>query len=202
MLKKFASDTFGLSDIGKIIDPADFGKTDVDDYILNEDDEKIYFVIKSKQDEYCFTNQALIHLDGDSAVSSKRRLNRYDYLYNAIDEVTLETAGKIDLDVEIKFLIGGEAFNIDVDKNQIEKLKDLYKALIAISIIQDQNKAKFAYVASAQDVAATFLGRSSNPNTMVTFEALRDSSMNFMLEKHEEYNRKDFGDVFEKYIYN
>ena len=37
-----------LSDVGKIISPADFDKTDADDYLMNEDDEKIYFLIKTK----------------------------------------------------------------------------------------------------------------------------------------------------------
>lgn len=31
MLKKFASDALGLSDIGKIIGPEDYDKTDADD---------------------------------------------------------------------------------------------------------------------------------------------------------------------------
>ena len=57
---KMAADTLGLSDIGKIIDPNDFNKVDGDDYIMNEDGEKIYFVIKSKSDEYVFTNRGLI----------------------------------------------------------------------------------------------------------------------------------------------
>ena len=35
--------------IGKIISPKDFDKVDGDDYIMNEDGEKIYFVIKSNQ---------------------------------------------------------------------------------------------------------------------------------------------------------
>ena len=47
---KMAADTLGLSDIGKIISPKDFDKVDGDDYIMNEDGEKIYFVIKSKSD--------------------------------------------------------------------------------------------------------------------------------------------------------
>ena len=54
---KMAADTLGLSDIGKIISPKDFDKVDGDDYIMNEDGEKIYFVIKSKSDEYVFTNR-------------------------------------------------------------------------------------------------------------------------------------------------
>ena len=36
MFKKFASDALGLSDVGKIISPADFDKTDADDYLMNE----------------------------------------------------------------------------------------------------------------------------------------------------------------------
>lgn len=202
MFKKLASDTLGLSDIGKIIDPKDFSQVDVDDYVFHEDNEQIFFVIKSKQDEYCFTNKALIHLDGDSAMSSKRNLHRYDYLFNDIDEVTLETAGKIDMDVEIKFTIGGELFSIDVQKNQIEKLKDLYKALIAIATIQDQNKAKLNYANTAQEVATVFLQRSNIPNTVTTFENIRDRSLEYMLTKHDEYNRADFASVFEKYINN
>src|SRR5690606_199786 len=105
MLKKLASDALGLSDIGKIIGPEDYDKTDADDYIRNEDDEKIYFLIKTKADEYCFTNIAFIHVDGDKAVSSKRVLKRYPYSQYQITDVLLETAGKIDLDVEIKFTL-------------------------------------------------------------------------------------------------
>ncbi len=49
-----------------------------------------------------------------------------------ISNVTLETAGKLDMDVEIKFRLGDAQFDIDVQKDQIEKLKDLYKALLRI----------------------------------------------------------------------
>ena len=69
MLKKFAAEALGISDIGKIIAPSDYNKVDADDYVMHEDDEKIYFLIKSKTDEYCFTNLALIHVDGTTAVS-------------------------------------------------------------------------------------------------------------------------------------
>ncbi len=129
MFKKLAADALGLSDIGKVIDRQDFDKVDTDDYVMHEDGEKIYFIIKSKKDEYCFTNLALIHLDGESAISSKRVLRRYSYATHEISNVFLETAGTVDLDVEIKFQIGGVSFSIDVDKRQLEQVKDLYKAL-------------------------------------------------------------------------
>lgn len=76
MLKKFAADALGISDIGKIISPSDYDKVMADDFIMDKDEEKIFFLIKSKTDEYCFTNLALIHVDGTSAVSSKRLVKR------------------------------------------------------------------------------------------------------------------------------
>jgi len=47
--------------------------------------EKIFFLIKSKTDEYCFTNDALLHLDGDTAFRKKRLLNGGDG--NSADQV-------------------------------------------------------------------------------------------------------------------
>lgn len=207
MFKKLGSDLLGLSDIGRILTPEQFSHADVDDYILNEDNEKIYFVIKSKTDEYCFTNLALIHLDGESAVSSKRLLSRYDYYYEAIDQVQLETAGTVDLDVELKFTIGGESFSIDVDKNQLDKLKDLYKALYKISVIQDQNKAKMNYAVQSQELASRYLERAGmsvgqGSGVVSDFEAIRNSTFEFMKEQHKANLRTDYGDVFEKYINN
>ena len=66
----------------------------------------------TKSDEYCFTNLALIHIDGENAVSSKRVMKRYPYNQHGISKVLLETAGKIDLDVEIKFHLGTWLFQL------------------------------------------------------------------------------------------
>lgn len=46
-----------LSDVGSVIKPKDYDKVDADDYVMHEDGEKTYFLIKSKSDEYCFTNK-------------------------------------------------------------------------------------------------------------------------------------------------
>ena len=113
MFKKFAAEALGLSDIGVIISPAEYDKVDADDYLFHEDGEKIYFLIKSKKDEYCFTNFGLIHVDGESAVSSKRSIKRYDFSSHQLSGVGIETAGTIDLDIELKFKIDDVAFSID-----------------------------------------------------------------------------------------
>ncbi|PLR92541.1 PH domain-containing protein [Bacillus sp. T33-2] len=205
MFKRMASDVLGLSDVGSVIQPADYDKVDADDYVMHEDNEKIYFLIKSKSDEYCFTNKALIHLDGTSAVSKKRTLRRYSYREHSISNVYLETAGTVDLDVEIKFVIGSEAFSIDVHKKHIEELKDLYKALIKISEICKENEISMEYAEQSLKLASATLGRTAannDSNIVDNFKIINDTAFNWLMNSRKKFNVRDFGYVFEKYINN
>lgn len=205
MFKKVASDVLGLSDVGSVIKPVDYDKVDADDYVLHEDNEKIYFLIKSKSDEYCFTNKALIHLDGTSAMSKKRTLKRYAYKEHAISDVMLETAGTVDLDVEIKFVIGPVHFSIDVHKKYIEELKDLYKALIRISEICHENEVSMSYAERSLELTSNTFSRSAVPqdnNFVDNFRVLNETAFNWLMNSRKKYNVKDFGFVFEKYINN
>ena len=52
MFKRLAAEALGISDVGVIIAPADYNKVDADDYLFHEDGEKIFFLIKSRKDEY------------------------------------------------------------------------------------------------------------------------------------------------------
>lgn len=203
MFGKMAADALGISDIGKIIGPADYDKVDADDYIMHEENEKIFFVIKSKADEYCFTNTALIHLDGSSAMSKKRMLRRKTYASHPLSEVFLETAGTVDLDVEIKFHMGDSKYSIDVTKKQLEQLKDLYKALLRIASIQKENRQMHSYALKSLDLAAQSLPRNhSTEASSEQFKHLNEYSFTWMQEQHKTFVRKDFGAVFEKFINN
>ena len=204
MFKKMAADALGLSDVGKIIDPQDYDKTDADDYVMHEDDEKIYFLIKTKADEYCFTNLALIHVDGESAMSSKRTLKRYPYSQHTISDVSLETAGKIDLDVEIDFKLGPVAFSIDVQKDQIERLKDLYKSLLRIAEITHENTIVMHMANDSLEKAVSNLQNSRVGDVKLDdqYNKLTDFGFTWMTSVRNQYHVKDFGDVFEKYINN
>jgi hypothetical protein len=203
MFKNIASDMLGLSDIGVVVKPADYNKVESDDYIIHEEGEKIYFLIKSKTDEYCFTNLALIHLDGASAVSKKRLLKRYTYSYHIIDDVKLETAGTIDLDIEIKFTMDGHSFSIDVAKTHITELKDLYKSLLKISSIQKENNIYYDCAKTSYQTAAQSLSRSTNQgNLEEQFKAINSYVFTWLKNAHESFVRKDFGEVFEKFINN
>ncbi|MBE9142950.1 PH domain-containing protein [Planktothrix mougeotii] len=203
MFKNIAADALGISDIGAVIKPADYNKVDTDDYIIHEEGEKIYFLIKSKTDEYCFTNRALIHLDGTSAMSKKRLLHRYNYSHHIIKNVKLETAGTLDMDIEIKFTMGEHSYSIDVGKTFIEKLKDLYKALIKISEIQQENAIHYEYAKTSLNTATNAVNRSTTASALEEqFKAINQYAFQWLEQAHKTYVRKEFGDIFEKFINN
>lgn len=204
MFKKIASDALGLSDIGKIIQPEDFDKTESDDYVLHEDGEKIHFLIKSKSDEYCFTNRALIHLDGEKATSSKRNIYRYDYYHHPIKNISVETAGTVDLDLEIKFSLGGKAVSVDIDKKEGEAIADLYKSLVAISHIQDENERKKEFAQNSVNLSQLlFTDNRFHDGTISTeFEKATKFAFDWFNTTYDENTQKDFSEVFNKYIQN
>lgn len=201
MFRKLASEALGLSDIGVIVGPNDYDKVDADDYLFHEDGEKIFFLVKSKKDEYCFTNFALIHVDGDSAISSKRMIKRYDYSSSFIEQVRIETAGTIDMDIELKFIIEGIAFSIDVRKTHLEQLKDIYKTLIAIHKRQVADEICRENVTKALDATASIykLNTAINGEVASQFkELLTQLNTNLLVT----YTKRDYSDVFNKYIHN
>ncbi|QAS52558.1 PH domain-containing protein [Halobacillus litoralis] len=204
MFKKLASDALGLSDIGKIINKEDFDKTQSDDFVLTEDGEEIHFLIKSKSDEYCFTNRALVHIDGDKASSSKRNIYRYDYYKHPIGDVSVETAGTIDLDLEINFNLGNKSMNIDIAKDEGEAIADLYKSLVAISQIQEENLQHSEYAKDSIGTARELIreNRFHDNDISQEFDEVVNFAYDWFAKKHREHVRKDFQDIFEKYIHN
>jgi hypothetical protein len=201
MFGKIAADALGLSDIGVIVPPSDYNKVDADDYLFHEDGEKIFFLIKSRKDEYCFTNFAVIHVDGDSAVSSKRSIKRYDFSSTRVSNVTIETAGTVDRDVELKFMLDTTVFSIDVKKSFIEPLKDIYKALIAIGRQQLRDEAARSNAGHCLGaVAAAFkISASEGEQTLSRqFDALLGTVNDAVLNRH---TTRDFSALFEKYIH-
>lgn len=213
MFKNFASDALGLSDIGKIIPPDQFHQTDIDDYIFHEDNEKIYFVIKSKSDEYCFTNLAFIHLDGQSATSKKRLLKRYSYRHHAPSDVMIETAGTMDLDVELKFTLlntgmnksGGAGFSIDIDRSQIEGVRDIYKALTAIADKCAAIRQHEHILNKSFDSVVGMFGLKTLPETVIlNLPDIINQTIHQVEVSHHDRLKSiqdyDFGAVFEHYL--
>jgi PH (Pleckstrin Homology) domain-containing protein len=200
VFKKLAADALGISDVGVIIAPGDYNKVDADDYLFHEDGEKIFFLIKSRKDEYCFTNFGLTHVDGESAVSAKRTIKRYEYGAHRISGVTIETAGTIDMDVELKFSVDDLHFSIDVRKNFLEQLKDIYKALTMISRLQGRNEHARENAMKALDAVASMykVGAAPSEDAVVRqFNALLDNLNSTVLDR---FGGRDYSAVFEKYM--
>ena len=200
MFKKIAAEALGISDVGVIIAPADYHKVDADDYLFHEDGEKIFFLIKSKKDEYCFTNLALTHVDGESAVSAKRTIKRYEYGSHRISRVTIETAGTIDMDVELKFSVDEVHFSIDVRKSFLESLKDIYKALTMIGVMQQRNELARANAARTLDaVSAMYKINAAGTEEAIVkqYNALLENLNDVVLDR---FGGRDYSAVFDKYI--
>ncbi|MCA0970576.1 PH domain-containing protein [Halobacillus litoralis] len=204
MFKKIASDALGLSDIGRIISREDFDKAQSDDFVLSEDGERIHFLIKSKTDEYCFTNRALIHLDGEKASSSKRNIYRYDYYKNPVKNVSIETAGTVDLDLEIKFSMGSQYFSVDIAKDEGEAIADLYKSLVAIGHIQEENERQREFAHNSVNTASSLIkdNRFHDNDISQEFEQTVEFAYKWFTNKHDEFTRKDYQEIFDKYIQN
>lgn len=205
MFKSLAADVLGLSDIGQIIEEKDYDKTDIDEYVFNEDGEKIFVVIKSKTDEYCFTNIAFIHLDGASAVSKKRTMKRYLYKNYTISQVRIETAGTIDLDAELKFNVGGQKISIDIAKKEIDKIRDIYKALFMVAeackkIEDNMESLKHAHEA----INKMFVLRELPDQVVVNLPDMINQTAH-QVEIHyntrrDEIRNYDFSSIFGRYI--
>lgn len=205
MFKNIAADLMGTSDIGRIIDAKDYDKTDIDDYIFHEDHEKIFFLIKAKTDEYCFTNTAFIHLDGTSAVSKKRTLHRYLYKHHLISKVLLETAGTVDRDVELKFHLGGVSYSIDIEKTQIDQVRDLYKALFSIGeACQEIARQTSTLIQTQQAVNNMFSLRELPEQVLLSLPDIICQTTLQVQENFTEQRKKieiyDFSSIFERYL--
>ena len=205
MFKNLAADVLGLSDLGKIIAPKDFDKTDIDEYVFQEDGEKIFVVIKSKTDEYCFTNVAFFHLDGNIAISKKKTLHRYLYKHYPIHNVRLETAGTIDLDAEIKFKISDKEISIDIDKQQMEQIRNIYKALFVISEkCKEIDKYMTTLHNTYEAINRMFQLRELPEQIVLSLPDLISQTAqqveSHFNERRHEIQHYDFSSVFERYI--
>lgn len=222
MLGKITSRMLGLSHLGKFIPDDKLAKTYANGYIL-EDEERIFYLIKTKTDEYCFTNSAFIHID---STDKRNILKRYDYNTYLIDEISLEVAGDMDLDAELKFRLlnisdykeekkekhqplkrglpnykEGIAFSISIHRNEIEYLKALYRTLVKIGKLQVENIEGWDTSKKTLEMAFnTFLTSNKTKTTSEEFEEITLFADRWMLDKKHEYSNDDFLEVFETYL--
>jgi hypothetical protein len=206
-LGRAAAELSGTADICAVVKPGDFPAAPSVQYLLTEDGEVPMFILRSKQDEYCFSNRALVHLDGNSAMSKKRLVVRYPLSTAEFSGVMLETAGTVDLDVEIKFTLGGRGFSLDVDRRELQALTALYKALVAIADIQARGNRAFELSKLALDRAAGALGKGAAGGGPAAPGAVgaalveaAEAASGWLQHAYTVNNPSDFGPVFARYL--
>ena len=95
-------------------------------------DEKPMILLKSMKDEFLFTTRGLIFSDGDTAASPKRKVTRTNWNEARVTNVQLETAGIVDLDIEISFFFQKQ-WKIELVKAEVENAKLVFRCLDAIA---------------------------------------------------------------------
>lgn len=94
-------------------------------------------------------------------------------------------------------------FSIDVDKRQLEQLKDLYKALFEISRIQGKNYKTVEDGINSLNMANEAISKSHiEGNIFNMVEEITNFNFNWLKDIRNTYSNKEFGYVFEKYINN
>ena len=125
-----------LPHVCAVVRPRDWADAPSLAYILSEDGETPQFMLRSRDDEWCFTDRALIFLDGHSLLSKHRVVNRYPYITHNISEPVIHTVGNVSVDVVLRVRLGDREHTIDVTMNELRAVQALYKALVAIAIQQ------------------------------------------------------------------
>ncbi|KAL4145266.1 hypothetical protein PRNP1_012939 [Phytophthora ramorum] len=87
LVKGLAGDLTGTADVCKII--ADFSKCLASEYLLPN--ETIAFSMISTKEEFTFANMALIKLEGESATTTRKLVERYKCKSIALSHVKFES---------------------------------------------------------------------------------------------------------------
>ena len=99
------------------------------------DDETPYIYLKSKINEYIFTDQAFIVIVRDNAGGVKQNITRCHWQLNNLSNISFETpgAGMTDFACELKFGLGNANYSIDIIKSEIATARIYYSVLLKLS---------------------------------------------------------------------
>lgn len=189
MLRGIASDMTGSADICRPLHQLDsaIGAG----FLLPN--EIIMFSLQSTKEEFTFTNHALLKIHGDSATTTRKLVERYDYKRNTIDKVKFETAGRADRDVEIKFKIGDHDISIDIAKDEEPTVREYYKVISLLGRAQRKNERswEFSRLALKSSSEALYLTEGSGQ----TLTRQSDEAYGWVEQAYERTHPRCYRDV-------
>lgn len=202
-IKGGMSEMSGSAENCHVLMGQEFAKNDGLKYLLKEDGP-VFVVLSSKKDDYIFTGTVLVHVDGESAASSKRSVKRYRYATTRIDNVGIETAGHADRDCEIKFTVNGAQWSIDVFKQELDKLIPFYKVLVEIEQLMDaqaraESNNNLAMANALSCMTRLRLDSSlEHPANPAFFTEMAKAQLQWITSSYESTHCKDYSHVFSK----
>lgn len=166
----------GTTNLCKALTPPEYSTSIATRFLLA--DEHPLFILQSVADDYLFSNLALVHLDGCGPVGKKRSARRSAWKDHILSNVTLDTAGVADNDVEVKFYLrardgsGAREYSIDVKKDQVTQATNLYKALVSIAEAQAEGVRSDARLRLALSTVAATGSVAASADPLALFRAI------------------------------
>lgn len=200
--KDVVADSTNLSDLCIVVPKTKFPEALCSDLVL--EGEVIYVLLKSKTEEFCFTQTGLIHAKKNAAVERKTVIKRYNYVNCLLSGIELVTAARIDLSVELQFSINKEPKVISVDRRYLDMLKGIYKVLIEIEISQGKAIDDFKNTRSAMEYSCQAVGRIMNASpgeVLSLYKKIYEFNDDTLYDKYERCLGYDYSELFERYIY-
>ncbi len=159
---------------GNILDFIDINQVDTLAKNLLGDNERVFYYLASATDEVIFTNIGIIFSSKESLTSPKTKLNRYDFKWSNISNITLESAGNMDRDAELFVTIENQTLEWNINKKQMNLIINLYNSLINVERMQKSHALNTNIVNQSVQAAVKSIGRAEYPATTVTenFEAM------------------------------
>lgn len=221
MLNKIASSILGFSKLGVFISGDELVHTDSSNYTIDHL-EDIYYLIKTKTDEYCFTNRAVIHVDGRNSDAKRNVLHRFDYNMFVLHDIYLETASNMDIDAELRITLKDVkslkpkehikhpplkaalekeseiVFSIAIHRDFLIELRALYKTLLLIKQKQFQN---LKYLDTSENLFGLILSSvaaKKNDSSQVTFQEVMSFVDKWLEQEKNSYSNEDFREIFEQ----
>lgn len=196
-----ASDVFKLSDLCQVVKPCDYDKTLSDNYTLAEDGEEIYYLLKSRTDEYCFTNRALIVLDSERATDGGKSIIRYEFSNSVLEDIRMNTPNRVDLSAELIFTLDKNTYTISVDRSYTKSLNIIYKILTEIELMQIRASKSFEICEKSVKYATSALGKLAQTKDILgLYTNLVQFNEDYLNNSYEYSFGYDLTELFKKYI--
>ncbi|TYZ68807.1 hypothetical protein PybrP1_011654 [[Pythium] brassicae (nom. inval.)] len=189
LIKGLASDLTGSADICRPVRQLE--TTIGAGFVLPN--EVIMFSLQSSKEEYTFTNHALLKIEGESATTTRKLVERFDYKTHTIKKVLFETAGRADRDVEIKFEIGGKSISIDIARDDEPVVREYYKVLEILGRAQRRNEREWDFAKLALSSASEALYLTEGSGQTLTRQS--DEALTWVQQAYERTHPRCYRDV-------